>query len=156
MQAVDQHADNPSAAPESNADYLPRVVDTEIADCMEGLSAVLIEGPRACGKTTTGRHHSRSEVMLGANPTARSAAPADDITRHTGIGRITRVHMRPMSLYESGESSGEVGTGELFDGVTKSAAPTEIDLGDIIEAICRGGWPATTAASLFAAQRYCL
>ena len=205
MQAVDQHADNPSAAPGSKPDYLPRVVDAEIADCMEGLPAVLIEGPRACGKTTTGRHHSRSEVMLGANPTARSAAevdprrvlrgplprlldewqlvpsiwnqvraavderaqagsyiltgsatPADDITRHTGTGRITRVQMRPMSLYESGESSGEVGTGELFDGVTRSAAPAEIDLSDIIEAICRGGWPATTSASLFAAQRYCL
>ena len=205
METVEQHSDDSNAAPEGTAAYLPRIVDTEIADCMEGLPAVLIEGPRACGKTTTGRHHARSEVMLGADPTARSAAevdprrvlrgprprlldewqmvpsiwnqvraavddraragsyiltgsatPADDITRHTGTGRITRVQMRPMSLYESGMSSGEVGTGELIDGRLKSAAPTEVGLSDIIEAICRGGWPASTSASLSAAQRYCL
>ena len=202
---MEQHAEDTSTAPQGTTTYLPRVVDAEIADCMEGLPAVLIEGPRACGKTSTGRQHARSEVMFGADPTARSAAevdprrvlrgphprlldewqlvpsiwnqvraavddraragsyiltgsarPADDVTRHTGTGRITRVRMRPMSLYESGMSSGEVGTIELFEARLKSAAPAEIDLGDIIEAICRGGWPASTAASLPAAQRYCL
>ena len=205
MQVVERHAEDISTAHGDTAAYLPRVVDTEIGECMEGLPAVLIEGPRACGKTTTGRHHARSEVMFGADPTARSAAevdprrvlrgprprlldewqlvpsiwnqvrvavddqagagsyiltgsatPADDVTRHTGTGRITRVQMRPMSLYESGMSSGEVGTGELFEGHLRSAAPGEIGLSDIIEAICRGGWPASTSASLSAAQRYCL
>ncbi len=205
METVEQDSDHTSTALEGTAAYLPRVVDAEIADCMEGLPAVLIEGPRACGKTTTGRHHARSEVMFGADPTARSAAevdprrvlrgprprlldewqivpsiwnqvraavddntragsyiltgsatPADDVTRHTGTGRITRVQMRPMSLYESRLSSGEIGTGELFEGRLKSAGPTDIGLSDIIEAICRGGWPASTSASLSAAQRYCL
>jgi len=185
--------------------YLPRVIDAEVRECLRALPAVLIEGPRACGKTSTGRRHSSSEVMFGADPTARSAAevdpqrvlrgsrprlldewqlvpsiwnqvraaaddtgtagsfiltgsatPTDDLTRHTGTGRITRVQMRPMSLCESGLSSGELGMQELFSARTASAATTEVGLGDLTEAICRGGWPACHTMDLAAAQRYCL
>lgn len=196
----------PDGVSESQAiGYLPRVIDAEVRECLRGLPAVLIEGPRACGKTSTGRQHSSSEVMFGADATARSAAevdprrllrgprprlldewqlvpsiwnqvraaadeagsagsfiltgsatPADDLTRHTGTGRITRVQMRPMSLHESGISSGEIGMRELFAASTDSAAAAEADLGDLIDALCRGGWPACHTMELAAAQRYCL
>ena len=86
METVERHTDHAGAAPEGTAAYFPRVVDTEIAGCIEGLPAALIEGPRACGKTTTARHHARSEVMFGADPTARSAAEVDP-RRHSSAHR---------------------------------------------------------------------
>ena len=183
--------------------YLPRIVDAEVDAGLRALPAVVLEGPRACGKTSTGREHSRSEVMFASDPSARvaaqvdpvrllagpeprlldewqlapeiwnqvraagdegrrpgrfiltgSAAPADDITRHTGAGRVMRIQMRPMSLFESGLSSGEVTMEGLFRADTTFAGRLDVDLTDLVEATCRGGWPACADMDVAAAQNY--
>ena len=170
--------------------YLPRVVDDEMRRALKTMPAVVVEGPRACGKTWTGRRFASSAVYLDArvsdaldagmdpasilggtpprlldewqlapgiwNPMRRvcdarglrgqfiltgSADPPDDITRHSGAGRIIRVRMRPMSLYESGESDGHVSLGGLLDGETCTADDAGLALGDVLELACRGGWP---------------
>lgn len=73
-----------------------------------------------------------------------SASPHDDLTRHTGVGRIGRVLMRPMSLYETGLSDGAVSLMRLFDGEAASALPrSDVGLRHIAEAVCVGGWPAS-------------
>ncbi len=84
-----------------------------------------------------------------------SAIPPDDRTRHSGVGRVSRFRLRPLSLFELGHSSGEASLEALL------AGPTEVGVGrpavaiaDIIEMICRGGWPATAAADLDAAIDY--
>ena len=61
---------------------------------------------------------------------------------HTGTGRITTMRMRPMSLFESGESNGTISLKELFDGKMDIASISETDIEDLAFAICRGGWPA--------------
>ena len=170
--------------------YLPRVVDAEIDESLQASAALLIEGPRACGKTWTARRFAASETLLDSgagsrlaagldpasllsgpaprlldewqlapaiwNPMRRacdergrpgqfiltgSADPPDDITRHSGAGRLLRVRMRTMSLYESGESQGIVSLGELFGGGRCSAPESDLTLGDVVSAACRGGWP---------------
>ena len=73
-----------------------------------------------------------------------SASPHDDVTRHTGAGRISRVLMRPMSLVEMGRSSGEVSLRRLFEGEAASALPRpDFGLRDLATLICVGGWPAS-------------
>ena len=170
--------------------YVPRVVDAEMRRALATMPAVVVEGPRACGKTWTGRRFANSAVYLDDrvsaaldagmdpasildgspprlldewqlapgvwNPMRRacdargvrgqfiltgSADPPDDITRHSGAGRIIRVRMRPMSLYESGESDGGVSLGALLDGELCPAADAGLALGDVLELACRGGWP---------------
>jgi hypothetical protein len=73
-----------------------------------------------------------------------SAVPRDNIVQHTGTGRIAKMLMRPMSLYESKESTGEISLKALFD---SSEVPTMVTshlaIDDILYAICRGGWPAS-------------
>ncbi len=170
--------------------YLPRVVDAEMSDALNASPAVLIEGPRSCGKTWTGKRFAASEQLLDATVSARLAAnvdsgvllegppprlldewqlapdiwnpmrracddrgragqfiltgsanPPDDITRHSGAGRVLRVRMRPMSLFESGESDGAVSLAGLFESGRRSAGDSGHRLGDIMEMACRGGWP---------------
>ncbi len=70
-----------------------------------------------------------------------SALPQDDVTRHTGVGRIARILMRPMSLYEVGVSTGEVSLEGLFGGHVASALPPETSLRDVASLLCVGGWP---------------
>jgi len=70
-----------------------------------------------------------------------SAVPVDDMTRHSGAGRITRLRMRPMSLYELGRSSGEVSLSELLQGKSMDGASTDISIDRIAEDIALGGWP---------------
>ena len=73
-----------------------------------------------------------------------SASPHDDITRHTGAGRISRVLMRPMSLNEMGRSSGAVSLCRLFEGEAVSVLPrSDLGLRDLATLICVGGWPAS-------------
>ena len=73
-----------------------------------------------------------------------SASPQDDTTRHTGVGRIGRVLMRPMSLYETGRSTGEVSLGRLLAGEGTSALPQpDLGLRSVVSWICAGGWPAS-------------
>jgi hypothetical protein len=175
--------------------YLSRIVDAELDDLLQASGAVLIEGPRACGKTETGRRKAASEVRLDVDVEARAAAsldprlilagarprlidewqiepavwnhvrravddahapgqfiltgssvPADDIVRHTGAGRITRLRMRPMSLFESGRATGEVSMARLLDGEGARATDAGLSITELAELLCVGGWPALLGA----------
>ena len=81
-----------------------------------------------------------------------SAVPPDSHTRHTGAGRVRRVRMRPMTLFESGESTGAVSVRGLF-GSEIVSAPAVADEPDMYEIVCRGGWPALQGASGADAQQ---
>ncbi len=70
-----------------------------------------------------------------------SAVPSDDVIRHTGAGRILRLRMRPMSLAESGHSTGEVSLSELFEGQPASCQQPTLSIEDIATLISTGGWP---------------
>ena len=181
-----------SGGPETLApvDYLPRIADDETARGLQAAGFVVLEGPRACGKTWTGLRFARSAVRLDTDIEARtigavepsvlldgepprlidewqvlpaiwnhvrracdastgrglfilagSAQPADDITRHTGAGRVRRIRMRPMSLFESGDSAGTVSLATLLDGADCRAPSAEGGLRRVAEVLCRGGWP---------------
>jgi predicted AAA+ superfamily ATPase len=90
-------------------------------------------------------NHVRREVDDRGNPgqfiLAGSAQPTDDETRHTGAGRISRLRMRPMSLYELGVSTGEVSLARALSGEKAEAADSKLELQELAEALCRGGWP---------------
>ena len=173
-----------------NPNYLDRVVDSEVAEALASSPAVLIEGPRGCGKTWTGQRFARSEIMLDGSEALRMAAevdpgsilegaeprlldewqmvrgiwnpmrhacdrrggfghflltgsqnPPDDITEHSGAGRVARVGMRSMSLWESGYSSGEVSLASLIAGERCQATDAGQTIRDVASLICRGGWP---------------
>ena len=173
-----------------NPNYLDRVVDREVAQTLASSPAVLIEGPRGCGKTWTGQRFANSEVFLDASEALRIAAevdpdsilegeeprlldewqfirgiwnpmrhacdrrggfghflltgsqnPPDDITEHSGAGRVARVRMRSMSLWESGDSSGEVSLASLLEGGRCLARDAEQTYNSVASLICRGGWP---------------
>lgn len=185
-----------------SAHYHPRIVDAELAARLKGTGAVLIEGPKACGKTATARQIAASEVLLDVDERARQAAavdpalvldgpsprlidewqlepaiwnhvrravddrrepgqfilagsalPADDLTRHTGAGRITRLRMRPMSLFEAGVSSGEISLSRLLDGERAHAADTGLQVADLAREISIGGWPGLRGRELEHALR---
>lgn len=174
--------------------YKERIVDGLLSEKLEGMGAVLIEGPKWCGKTTTAEYASQSTLYMSdpaekeqnlqlaavspqtllAGETPRlidewqlapalwdavrfevdhrdgvgqfiltgSAVPPD--TRqisHTGTGRIARLHMRTMSLFESGDSNGCVRLGELFANPPQIYGVNELSINDIAYLICRGGWP---------------
>lgn len=72
-----------------------------------------------------------------------SAVPSDNKVRHTGTGRISRLKMRPMSLYESKESNGAISLKDLFDGRQEVAAQSSFTIEQTAHVICRGGWPAS-------------
>ena len=174
--------------------YRKRIADEILARKLEGKGAVLIEGPKWCGKTTTAEQIAASilymdepekkeqnitmselnpkRLLKGAAPRlidewqiapklwgairfevdhrgelgqfvlTGSAVPADtkDIT-HSGTGRFTRLTMRPMSLYESGDSTGEVSLKDLFDGAAEIDGASELDIDRLAFLVCRGGWP---------------
>ena len=61
--------------------------------------------------------------------------------RHTGTGRIARLTMRPMTIWESGDVKGAVSFADLFEGKDVVGSPSELQLEDVAELICRGGWP---------------
>ncbi|MCY4453683.1 MAG: DUF4143 domain-containing protein [Immundisolibacterales bacterium] len=183
--------------------YRPRIVDEELAVRLGSAGAVLIEGPRACGKTATGRRQAASEVLLDVDaglrqaaelepglvlggPTPRlidewqsapaiwnhvrravdmgggpgrfvltgSAVPPDDTTRHTGAGRVSRLPMRPMSLFESGHSTGAMSLGAMLRSESVPAQPGRTTVADLVELVCRGGWPGTIGAGANDAQRF--
>ena len=176
------------------AEYKVRIVDALLERKLKGKGAVLVEGAKWCGKTTTAMRKANSVLKLGdtgvlrssrqlaeMNPTlllkgdtprlidewqtipalwdsirsevderselgqfilTGSAVPVnDDEIEHTGTGRITRLLMRPMSLYESGESSGEISLGNLFDAPKEIFAENTLDIDQLAYLTCRGGWP---------------
>ncbi|MEA3511488.1 MAG: AAA family ATPase, partial [Actinomycetota bacterium] len=83
-----------------------------------------------------------------------SAVAADDATRHTGAGRISRVRMRTLSLYESGASSGAVSLSGIMQSQATSAPAAPLALPDLVDLIIRGGWPATIDRDMDSAARY--
>jgi len=72
-----------------------------------------------------------------------SAVPPRKATSHTGTGRFARLRMRPMSLLESGQSSGVVSLGGLLKGDTIEPTPSGLEYPEAVRLICRGGWPAS-------------
>ncbi len=173
--------------------YLPRINDRMLRTLLESSGAVLVEGAKWCGKTTTGHQASKSAVYLqdpdnaaayramadtkpslllkGEKPRlldewqtvpvlwdavrydvdrsgdvgqyilTGSAVPQDNQTEHTGTGRISRITMRPMSLFESLESNGTLSLASLFAGNRDIEGVSSFTIKDIAYAICRGGWP---------------
>ena len=81
-----------------------------------------------------------------------SARPLDEVTRHSGAGRVRRVRMRPMSLAESGESDGSVSLGALLEGGGCEAPASAVTVPDLAEILCRGGWPRNLGRPAHAAQ----
>ena len=175
------------------ADYKARLVDRRVEEFLSAMGAVVIEGPKWCGKTWTSSQHSRSEYLLGSaagnfqnkrlaelspetvltGETPRmldewqevpslwdavraevdkrnakgqfiltgSATPNRKGILHSGAGRIGRLRMRPMTLYESGTSSGKVSLSGLCNDVFSPCLNGDVPLSDIAELIVRGGWP---------------
>ena len=162
-----------------------------------GKGAVLIEGPKWCGKTTTAKQLAKSVLDLGDSAvlmqssqmielspkallegdtprlidewqalppiwdcirsevdrrgepsqfilTGSSVLPEADETIHSGTGRFAHVKMFPMSLYESGESSGTISLRDLFDGKAFEVHENRLDVEELAYLICRGGWPWAT------------
>ena len=201
---------------ESMSDYKKRVAEQNLADHLDAMGAVLIEGPKYCGKTTMAIQQANS-VLLMSDPdhieqnlslartnirkllegeTPRlidewqlapqfwdavrnevdrrnadgqfiltgSAVPPRPTTEeekifHTGTGRISRLKLRTMSLYESGESTGDVSLSSLFEDAEKVEGTSHIDLDELAFLVCRGGWPKATLkenpkAALMQAKQY--
>lgn len=76
-----------------------------------------------------------------------SSTPRDEVMTHSGIGRISRIQMRPMSLYESKESSGVISLKALFDGEHDIGAVCSLEIAHLAYSICRGGWPGAVTLS---------
>lgn len=87
------------------------------------------------------RHSVDKRKMPGQFILTGSSTPRDEVIAHSGIGRISRIQMRPMTLYESKESTGEVSLKALFNGEHEIAAASSVDIPQLAHIICRGGWP---------------
>jgi predicted AAA+ superfamily ATPase len=175
-------------------DYLKRISDDKLKLYLNAKGAVLIEGPKWCGKTRSAEElagsvlymqdpdsaamnkvtaESKPSLLLeGATPRlldewqvapelwnavrfavdqrravgqfilTGSVVPDRTDDMHTGTGRIGRMRMRTMSLYESGDSNGEVSLRALFDGQTEIASKSSITIEQYAYLLNRGGWPA--------------
>ena len=175
-------------------EYKKRIADEILEKKLKGKGAVLIQGPKWCGKTTTAEQIAGS-ILYMANPKDKnqnlsladlspdlllngktprlidewqiapklwdavrfevdhrnlegqfiltgSSVPANmnDVI-HTGTGRISWLTMRPMSLYESGESNGSISLNDLFNSNVSQTGINNLSLSDIAYLCCRGGWP---------------
>lgn len=188
--------------------YLKRIADRVLQERLAASGAVLIEGPKWCGKTRTALENSKSHLFMqdpdkaisylkaadtkpslllkGDTPRlldewqtapvlwdavrfmvdqrgksgqfilTGSAVPKDNVVQHTGTGRISRLLMRPMSLYESMESNGSVSLKALFDGETEIDNFSTLTIEQIAFAIVRGGWPASIGESEKIALRHAI
>ncbi len=176
--------------------YKKRIVDDILKRKLEGIGAVLIEGPKWCGKTTTAEQIAASTIYMddpenknqnimlsNLNPklllegeTPRlidewqiapklwdairfevdhrdglgqfiltgSAVPIDtkEIT-HSGVGRFSILTLRTMSLFESGDSTGDISLTDIFNEKKQLFGKSAIDINRLAFLICRGGWPKT-------------
>lgn len=100
------------------------------------------------------RHEIDDRAKPGQFILSGSASPADDIVRHSGIGRIGRVRMRPMSLWEQGVSPGTVSLAELLEGRGALGARTAVTYEDLAAHAVAGGWPATLDLPHAQRERY--
>ena len=176
--------------------YKHRILDSLLEKKLQSKGAVLIEGPKWCGKTTTAEEVAASKILLARTDVKNnfkslleidtdaallgdtpmlidewqtvpklwdavrytvdhrrkmgqfiltgSAVPdkeAEEEREHSGTGRFAWLTMRPMTLFESGESNGKVSLGNLFTTPEKILEKNELKLQDIAFLICRGGWP---------------
>lgn len=174
--------------------YRKRIADQILQRKLQGKGAVLIEGPKWCGKTTTAEQTAKSflymndpktmrqnlsmaeidpgRLLQGKTPrlidewqlapklwdavrfevdhrhdlgqfilTGSAVPPETDEIKHSGTGRVSWLTMRTMSLFESGESSGEVSLQELFAAPEKISGTAYSDIERIAFFVCRGGWP---------------
>jgi len=186
-------------------EYINRIMDKVIKYELEAFGAVLITGPKWCGKTTTARQIAKSvlymqhpdkkesyitlagiqpsKLLEGEKPrlidewqmapqlwdavrfdvdmknktglyilTGSTTIDESEIS-HSGAGRISRIKMRTMSLFESLESNGSVGLEDLFDGNNEVDGISTLSIEDIANLIIRGGWPGNLEKPLKAAMR---
>lgn len=194
------------------AEYKKRIADQILADKLEAMGAVLIEGAKYCGKTTLACQHAHSilymadpdtksqnlamaqtnikKLLQGDTPrlidewqlapqfwdavrnevdkrgedgqfllTGSAVPPKQDEIFHSGTGRISWLKLRTMSLWESGDSSGEVSLGALFRNPDDVDGRSNIDIDKLAFLTCRGGWPKATLktnkkAALLQAKEY--
>ena len=175
-------------------EYKARITDKILQRKLAGKGAVLIEGPKWCGKTTTAEQTAKSILymadpenerqnlmLVDINPklllqgeaprlidewqiapklwdavryevdhrgeegqfilTGSAVPPNNDEIKHTGTGRFGWLLMRPMSLFESGESNGTVSLSALFAGAQDIMGVNELDIKKLAFLVCRGGWP---------------
>lgn len=189
------------------ANYKHRIIEKTIEECLQYKGAILVEGAKYCGKTTTCEHFAKSVLNMGntddreqnllladlkpslllqgATPRlidewqvapriwdemryevdhrsgfgqfilTGSAVPANrSKILHTGTGRFAWIKMRPMSLYESGESSGEISLSKLFSPAKEENffARNKVGFKDLAFLVCRGGWP----DSIFISEKYAI
>lgn len=174
--------------------YRKRIADAILIRKLEGKGAVLIEGPKWCGKTTTAEQLAASilymddpekkeqnimmselnpkRLLKGETPrlidewqiapklwdairfevdhrselgqfvlTGSAVPPETKEITHSGTGRVSWLTMRPMSLYESGDSTGEVSLKDLFEGTIEIDGASNLSIERLAFLVCRGGWP---------------
>ena len=178
-------------------EYKERIADKSLKRLLQGKGAVLIEGPKWCGKTTTAEQLAESilymddpesihqnltlaeidpkRLLNGKTPrlidewqlapklwdavrfevdhrndlgqfilTGSSVPASSEHIHHTGTGRFSWLLMRPMSLYESLESTGDVSLSELFNSPDQISGENHLDINKLAFVVCRGGWPRAT------------
>ncbi len=178
-------------------EYIKRYVDDELKNILECMGAVLIIGPKWCGKTTTATQFAKTIIELQHPTLGKSYIELADVDpllllegekpllidewqmapelwdavrysvdktdgyglyiltgstivdnskiNHKGVGRIHRLMMRPMSLYESGDSNGKISLIDLFNDkdVKINGITSDLSLRDLTFLASRGGWPET-------------
>ena len=174
-------------------EYKPRIADSMLKERLEYAGAVLIEGPKWCGKTMTAsqqaksildmqdednsdkyikaadaqpsllldgdaprlidewqmapnlwnavRHRIDKNSVPGQYILTGSYVPAKNQNRHSGAGRFSRLIMRPMTLFESGISTGAISIKDLFEGTAKVSGMSDLKIWDLAVALVKGGWP---------------
>ena len=175
------------------SEYKPRIADSMLKERLEYAGAVLIEGPKWCGKTMTAsqqaksildmqdednsdkyikaadaqpsllldgdaprlidewqmapnlwnavRHRIDKNSVPGQYILTGSYVPAKNQDRHSGAGRFSRLIMRPMTLFESGISTGAISIKDLFEGTAKVSGMSDLKIRDLAVALVKGGWP---------------
>lgn len=175
-------------------DYIKRIVDEELENKLKITGAVLIKGPKWCGKTTSAKQIAKS-VLEMQNPDLQenylelastrpslllegekprlidewqlapklwnavrysvdniglpnqyiltgSATPVEDDSLHSGVGRFSILKMKPLTLYESGDSNGNISLRDILDGKRNiDGIKTDLNYEKIAHVLCRGGWP---------------
>lgn len=176
--------------------YINRIIDNQIKEKLSIMGAVLIKGPKWCGKTTSSKQFAKS-VLEMQNPDLQdnyieladtkpslllegdkprlidewqlapklwnavrysvdtiglpgqyiltgSATPKEDDSLHSGVGRFAFITMKPMTLFESGDSNGKISLSEILNGNRNiDGIKTDLTYEKIAYVLCRGGWPSS-------------